>query len=206
MTGFDLCIPRNETAWPCYFQNRFIMFCLPIFTFMYLCAIYVYSQDYSAHINRSQIHECRNWKRGGTVWFLGIHKSDFRYTVHLKKESLWTSLRILVLRPSVPYLGAPSQPYFCLAGLTVRFSLCCCSNSESNLEVVWFDTSPWLGGRGSQRDVVFLGWTKSALVYEPKCRGGGERLRGLSQSRCTHGVLINFGDPTSYLTCSMPVG
>ncbi len=33
--------------------------------------------------------------------------------------------------------------------------------------------------RGSQRDVVYLGWP-NVLVHEPKCRGGGG-LRGLSQ-------------------------
>ncbi len=33
------------------------------------------------YINRSKIHECRNWKGGRTVSFLGIHKSDFRCSV-----------------------------------------------------------------------------------------------------------------------------
>ncbi len=32
------------------------------------------------YINRSQKHECRNWERGRAVLFLGIHKSDFRYS------------------------------------------------------------------------------------------------------------------------------
>ncbi len=41
------------------FQNRIVIFCLPISTFMY------------------QIHECRNWERGCSVSFLGRHKSDF---------------------------------------------------------------------------------------------------------------------------------
>ncbi len=40
MSSFDLCFPRNEAAQPCYFQNRIIMFCLPISTFIYQCAIY----------------------------------------------------------------------------------------------------------------------------------------------------------------------
>ncbi len=40
--GFDLCIPRNEIVRPHYFQNRILMFCLPISTFMYLCTM-VYS-------------------------------------------------------------------------------------------------------------------------------------------------------------------
>ncbi len=35
-------IPRNETARPHYFQNIIIMFCLPISTFIYLWAIYLF--------------------------------------------------------------------------------------------------------------------------------------------------------------------
>jgi hypothetical protein len=34
MSGSDLCIPRNETVRARYFQNRIIMFCLPISTFI----------------------------------------------------------------------------------------------------------------------------------------------------------------------------
>ncbi len=41
-SGSDLCIPRYETAGPRYFQNRIIMFCLPVSTFMYLWAIYIF--------------------------------------------------------------------------------------------------------------------------------------------------------------------
>ncbi len=37
-----LCIPRNETVWPLYLQNRIVMFCLPISTLMYLWAIYIF--------------------------------------------------------------------------------------------------------------------------------------------------------------------
>jgi hypothetical protein len=33
------------------------------------------------YINRSQIHECRNWEPGWAVSFLGIHISDFLYSV-----------------------------------------------------------------------------------------------------------------------------
>jgi hypothetical protein len=56
-----------------YFQNRIIMFCPPISTFMYLWAIYIlYIWDMGLpehqsweYINHSQIHECGNWERGG---------------------------------------------------------------------------------------------------------------------------------------------
>ncbi len=96
MSGSDLCIPRNETALPRYFQNRIIMFCLPISTFMHLWAIYMFPGSVclfccsqrgrlmlGIYINSSQIHECRNWVWGPTVSFLGIHKSDFRYSASL---------------------------------------------------------------------------------------------------------------------------
>jgi hypothetical protein len=50
MYGSDLCIPRNETVRPHYFQNRIIMFCLPISTFMYtgICEQFIYSHNQSA--------------------------------------------------------------------------------------------------------------------------------------------------------------
>jgi hypothetical protein len=35
-TGSHLCVPRNEIAQPRFFQNRIIMFCLPIPTLIYL--------------------------------------------------------------------------------------------------------------------------------------------------------------------------
>ena len=60
------------------------MFCLPISTFMYLWAIYIFPGSVCQfawdNINRSQIHECRYRERGCAVSFLGIHKLDFRYS------------------------------------------------------------------------------------------------------------------------------
>ncbi len=48
-----------------------------------------------------------------------------------------------------------------------------------------------------------LSWlVNSALVYEPKCGGGGASgVRGVSHEySCAHGSQINFGDLTPYLT------
>ncbi len=42
MSGSHLCIPRNETLQPPYFQNRIIMVCLPIPTLIYLWEIYIF--------------------------------------------------------------------------------------------------------------------------------------------------------------------
>ncbi len=42
MSGYVLCIPRNETAQPHYFQNRIIMFCLPVSTSCMYIAIYIF--------------------------------------------------------------------------------------------------------------------------------------------------------------------
>ncbi len=91
MSGFHLCIPRNETVQPPYFQNRIIMFCLPISTLIYLWEIYTFPGSvylfycskicgpilriYS--IKHSQAHECRNWDWGRPIPFLGIHRLDF---------------------------------------------------------------------------------------------------------------------------------
>jgi hypothetical protein len=94
----------NSHKWNCaasrprYFQNRMIMFCLPIPTFMYLWAIYILpgrSAYFSAakdadcsweYIHRSQIHECRIGNEARTVLFLGIQKSDFRYSVYTESR------------------------------------------------------------------------------------------------------------------------
>jgi hypothetical protein len=60
--------------------------------------------------------------------------------------------------------------------------------------------------RGSQRDVVYLGWqTNSALVWaqmREHGEGGGVAACGVSASEysCAHGAQINFRDLTSYLT------
>ncbi len=83
---------RNETARPRYFQNIIIMFCLPITTFIYPLGTYIFPGSICLFccsqigrpilwlINRSHIHECRNWEWGRAVSsFLGIHKSDFHF-------------------------------------------------------------------------------------------------------------------------------
>ncbi len=79
MSGFDRCTPRNEIVRPRYFQNRIIMFCLPVFTFMYLWAIYTLPPS-----DCSRIHECRNWERGRAVSFLRIYVSNFWYSVQVQ--------------------------------------------------------------------------------------------------------------------------
>jgi hypothetical protein len=43
--------------------------------------------------------------------------------------------------------------------------------------------------------------TNSALVYEPKCGGGGGYGVSANELSCAHGAYINFGDLTPYLTC-----
>jgi len=65
----------------------------PNSTFIYLWAIYIFpgsdclfrcsqiGRQVLRIYERSQTHDCRNWERGRAVSFLGIHKSDFRYSV-----------------------------------------------------------------------------------------------------------------------------
>ncbi len=97
MSDSDLCIPRNETSRPCYFKNIIIMFCLPIVTFIYLWAIYIFPGSVclfccsqigkpilGIYKSLTSTHECRTWERGRAVSFLGIHKSDSWYSVLCK--------------------------------------------------------------------------------------------------------------------------
>jgi hypothetical protein len=94
MSGSYLYIPRNETAGPCYPKQNYIC-SVSQFPHSCICERFIYSQDRSAYfaaakeadqsweyINcyHSQVHICRNWERGRTVSFLGLHKLDFRYS------------------------------------------------------------------------------------------------------------------------------
>jgi|LakMenEpi03Aug12_release.lakeMendotaPanAssembly.Ray.scaffolds.fasta_scaffold714834_1 hypothetical protein len=42
MSGSHLFIPRNQAVQPRYFQNRIIVFCLPILSLVYLWEIYIF--------------------------------------------------------------------------------------------------------------------------------------------------------------------
>ncbi len=73
----------------CYFQNRIIMFCLPIPTLIYLLEIYTFPGsvclfcckkyvDWSwEYINRSQTHKCGNWYWGHAIPRKGIYRCNF---------------------------------------------------------------------------------------------------------------------------------
>ncbi len=76
MSGSHLCIPRNATVQPRYFQNRIIMFCLPIPTLIYLWEIYIFPGSVWEYINRSQT-QCRHRDGGQTIPFTVIHNSIF---------------------------------------------------------------------------------------------------------------------------------
>ncbi len=54
--------------WNCYFQNRIIMFCLPVPTPVIDLYISRIGLDRSwEYMNRSQTHECGNWDWGGAI-------------------------------------------------------------------------------------------------------------------------------------------
>jgi hypothetical protein len=52
MSGSHLCIPRNETVQPLYFQNKILMFCLSIPT---LCERFIYFQDRTVYFAAAKI-------------------------------------------------------------------------------------------------------------------------------------------------------
>ncbi len=91
------CFPfMYSQKWNCYFQNRIIMFHLPVRTLIYLWEIYIFPKsvclcccrkyvDRSWEcINRSQTHECWNWDWSCAIPRKGIHKWDFCCSVGLK--------------------------------------------------------------------------------------------------------------------------
>ncbi len=99
MAGSHLCIPRNETARPHYFQNRIIMSCLPVPIHSYICERFIYFQYRSVYfaaakyadrswkfINRSQTHE------GRAIPFLGVHKFLFWEYINAIFGTVWERL------------------------------------------------------------------------------------------------------------------
>ncbi len=82
--------------WYCYFQNRIIMFCLPvpILKLYIFSKRFIYFQDRSVYfaagkyvdrfweyINHSQTHECGNLDWGRAIPRKGIHKWNFPCSV-----------------------------------------------------------------------------------------------------------------------------
>ncbi len=57
--------------WNCYFQNRIILFCLPVPTLIYLWEIHIFPGSVCLfccrYRNRSQTHECGNWDWGRAI-------------------------------------------------------------------------------------------------------------------------------------------
>ncbi len=54
--------------------------------------------------------------------------------------------------------------------------------------------------RGSQRDVVYLGWPIAPSYMSPKAGGGGSRGVSANEYSCANGAQLNFRDLTPYLT------
>ncbi len=56
-------------------------------------------------------------------------------------------------------------------------------------------------GRGSQRDVVYLGWPMAPSYTSPNAGNGGwGGAVSANEYSCAHGAQKNFGDLTPYLT------
>jgi hypothetical protein len=88
MSGSVYVFPDMKLQGPRYLQNRIMMFCLPISTFMYLWAIYILPRFpclfWCSLIGRSILGIYKSltvWEPDRVVSFLGIHKSDFWYSV-----------------------------------------------------------------------------------------------------------------------------
>jgi hypothetical protein len=118
---FPFMYSQNETVQPPYFQNRIIMFWLPIPTLMYcICERFIYFQDQSVYFAAAHIcgpimgiykslttHECGNWDWGRAIPRKGIHKWDFHCSVmHSRRYSIKmftvTYLRVRLVQFRVP--------------------------------------------------------------------------------------------------------
>ncbi len=85
--------------WNCYFQNRSMMFCLPVPTLIFSVIDLHISRiglpillqgnmwtDPGNYINRSQTHECGKWDWHCVIPRKGIHKWDFPCSVRWREE------------------------------------------------------------------------------------------------------------------------
>jgi hypothetical protein len=112
MSGSHLCIHKNVTLQPPYFQNRIIMFCLPIPTLIYTCEISIFtgsvclfccSQKCKPNMGiYKSLADTWMWKwglRGRTVPRKGIHKWDFFLHCHY----------LLSLYAAMNYIGLVHQ-------------------------------------------------------------------------------------------------
>jgi hypothetical protein len=95
MSGSHLCIPRTETVQPHYFQNRIIMFCLPIPTLIYQWEIYIFPGLVSLFAAAKYVG-C-SWKYWGRAFTFPGHKFDFRCSVRLNPENSTTESGVMFL-------------------------------------------------------------------------------------------------------------
>ncbi len=107
----------------CYFQNRIIMFCLPVPTLVYLREIFIFLEptclfcsteilyvDRSReYINCSQTHECGNWDWGRAIPRKGIHKWDFPCIVGSSMPEPITTFSSRI-KCSISFQWHPSPP------------------------------------------------------------------------------------------------
>ncbi len=77
MSGSHLCIPRNETVQPPYFQNRIIMFCLPVPTLISVRDLYNF-QDRSAYFAAAKYVD-QSWEF--------INRSNRHMNVEIRTEA-----------------------------------------------------------------------------------------------------------------------
>ncbi len=103
-SNINVCFPfMYSQKWNCYFQNRIIIFCLPVPTLVYLWEIYIFPGSVCLfccrkikYVDRSLIYKSLTdtwmWKlrlRGRAIPRKGIHKGDFRCSMHVLFMNLY---------------------------------------------------------------------------------------------------------------------
>ncbi len=98
MSDSHLCISRNETAQPRYFQNRIIMFYLPILTLIYVSMRDLYFQDRSVYFAAARYVD-RSWEyiNPSQTWMLELGlRWKYQFSVYCAcaafNQQVWTLL------------------------------------------------------------------------------------------------------------------
>ncbi len=114
-----------------YFQNRIIMFCLPIPN-SYICDRFIYFQDRSVYFAAAKYEEGSWWDWSCTISCLGIHKLNFRYSPGSKH--LWVEiprgcpdLGVFIISPKLWTQACPTcSPTFSCVFSNTRFDVLRC--------------------------------------------------------------------------------
>ncbi len=105
----------SVSQFPCTFKYPWAIYIFPGSVCLFYCSQIgrtILEYIYRSH---SQIHECRIWERGRTVLFLGVHKSDFRYSAEYDECTFSVTHEQILChpQPQAPSISwSPTDPFW----------------------------------------------------------------------------------------------